>query len=488
MSTPTLEEIISPTTLPLLPPAAVRLLDALDDPAVDPSGIATLLTREDTLSRKLLQAANSGHFKLNEPCTTVDRAMMHLGLSTVRTLVLGFSLVDLTRKLGHGFDLLGFWSRCFYSAAAARRIAVLTRCCDPEEAFLAALMQDIGMMAIQTALGDRYTDIIARTGGNHRLLPHWERASLGFTHAEAGGSLGDHWGLPGQLVEPIRHHHRKVTNPNTYGPTVNTVVLASQIATMAATPDPKASFATVSTMSRELFGLSVDDTRSLVETAARDKRGLSGLLEMKTDEATTVVAEADEALISQQSEVQQQAASLASGDLRDELDDDDVSCALRQRFERDLAMYFERAQAGKTCLGLIFGEVDDYDALKKKLGSGEVENLMNAVADRIRRRTGATGQLCRLRDGRFAVIAPGASRIDAAQLAEHVRVDIEREPFDPHDAAVTVSLGVAVLDSAVAEHLVRSELLVQLSRNATLAARRAGRNCVRVFRARHKQT
>lgn len=480
MTAPLLDELLTFPDLPMLPPAAVRLLDLMDDPLIDPSEIGGLLGREPELSRNLLLAVNSGHFKLDKPCTSVDRAMLHLGLSTVRTLVLGFSLVDLSKSLGRGFNLQDFWRRCFYSAAAARRIAVVTRSCNPEESFLSALMQDIGMMAMQSVLGPRYANIVKRTQGNHRLLPHWERAQLGFTHAEAGAHLAERWGLPAQLVEPIRHHHTKITDPNLYSPTVNTVALACQIATLGTTPDPQASFITVGTMSKKLFSLSVQDTRALLKAAAQDTRGLSGLLDMKGDGGSVIA----EALVRQQSEMHQEAASLLPADLADEPSAREAAArrVLRQHFERDVARDFDRARGGNMSLGLILGEVDDYEALKNKLGSEEVDRILKAVGERIRHCTEDTGQLCRLEDGQFAVIVPRASRVDAARLAERLRLDVNEQALGPPGTTVTVSLGVAALEPAVADYLVRWELLVQLSRNATLAAARAGRNCVRVFK------
>ena len=68
---------------------------------------------------------------------------------------------------------------------------MITRVCDPEHAFLAALMQDIGMLAMLSTMGASYLDILKRAGDNHARLPHWERATLGYTHAEVGAFLAE---------------------------------------------------------------------------------------------------------------------------------------------------------------------------------------------------------------------------------------------------------------------------------------------------------
>ena len=93
--------------------------------------------------------------------------------------------------------------------------------------------------------------------------------------------------------------------------------------------------------------------------------------------------------------------------------------------------------------------------------------------------------MCRYGGEEFAIILPGASRLDAARTAERLRKAIEGEPFRLTDAAesvpVTASFGVAALEPAVSMALPRRQLLIQLADNSLYAAKQAGRNCVRVF-------
>ena len=210
----------------------------------------------------------------------------------------------------------------------------------------------------------------------------------------------------------------------------------------------------VMAMSKALFDLTAEQTRSLMQQTARDSKGLSGLLDLK--------------------ETQQPRP---------------VPVDLRKQFEQTLARQFDRAVAGDGVLGLIIGEVDVMDELLTRFGANAAGRTLDAVRERVRRRCGS--EPLQLPDGRFAVILPGARRNDAAALAERLRQDIAAAPFDVRDddgrlepLLISISAGVAALEPAVAQRISRPDDLSTVAENALRAAVRAGRDCVRVFTPR----
>ncbi len=442
-----LEDALPDGLLPMLPAAARKALELVGATGVDPRELTMLIERDELMSARLLRAVNAGRFNLTEPCTSLEAAIEHLGLSTVRLLVIGFSLVDLTRGIGDDLDLTEFWRRCFYAAAAARRLAAITGSGDPEVAFIAGLLQDIGMLAMLSALGDRYREVLTRAIGNHTDLPRIEQAAVGFTHADAGAHLSAHWGLNVDLVAPIRLHHQSVTGLRGYGPEVAVVALASRMSS-------NENIKSVMTMSKALFDLTAEQTRSLMQQTARDSKGLSGLLDLK--------------------ETQQPQP---------------VSVDLRKQFEQALSRRFDRAAAGDGVLGLIIAEADAMDELLSRFGANATRRTLDAVCVRVRRRCGSDP--LQLPDGRFAVILPGARRNDTAVLAERLRQDIAGAPFDVRSddgsvesLLISISAGAAALEPAVAQRISRPDDLATVAENALRAAVRAGRDCVRVFTPR----
>ncbi len=449
MTTDHLDDALPDDLLPTLPAAARKALELVGTTGVDPRELGVLIERDELMGARLLRAVNTGRFNLTDPCTSVEEAIGHLGLNTVRLLVIGFSLVDLTRQIGEDLDLTEFWRRCFYAAAAARRLAAITGSGDPEIAFIAGLLQDIGMLAMLSALGDRYREILTRADGNHTDLPRIEQAAVGFTHAEAGARLGAHWGLNADLVAPIRLHHQSVIGLRGYGREVTVVALASRMSS-------KQNIKSVMTMSKALFNLTADQTRSLMQQTARDSKGLSGLLDLKETPGPQPVP---------------------------------VPVDLRKQFEQALSRRFDRAAAGDGVLGLIIGEADAMDELLTRFGANATRRTLDEVCERVQRRCGS--EPLQLPNGRFALILPGARRNDAAVLAERLRQDIAAAPFDvrlddgrSEPLLISISAGAAALEPAVAHRISRPDDLATVAENALRAAVRAGRDCVRVFTPR----
>ncbi|MHC5046269.1 MAG: sensor domain-containing diguanylate cyclase [Planctomycetota bacterium] len=487
MTTSILDKVISCPRLPVLPPVAVELMELIRDPDVEPAAIDALLKRDPALAARILDAVNCQHFEPQQPCSTVGVAAAAIGLSPISSLAAGFSLMDVTRCYEPDLDLLDYWRRCLISAAAARHIATVTRGCNPQDAFIAALMQDIGMLALRTALGQAYFDVLTRARGNHRVLPRWERTLLGFTHAEVGAMLGRKWNLPVRLVDPIRRHHHRNAGDSDHAPIVNTVVLGCQISYLCAAPMRESDVARAGAMSRRFFDLSSVEARTLLAGASRDAGTLSAQLVVKGDRFASpgaILAEANNALVADQCRHVRQVDALPQLGTAPPAADDLAGVADRRRFERDLSTWFQRARAGGNCLGVILVEIDELATLRDGHGPPGAA-VMGALVPLLRGDGAADRIVSNYGPGTFAVIAPGASRFDSAKLAERLRQDIERQRIDAGADAghvqVTASIGVAALEPAVADRLHDPGPLLRLADEALRTARRAGRNCVRIF-------
>src|SRR5271170_887139 len=135
------------SNLPSLPAIAIQVLELAQKADVDIAEIARTISKDPALSTKILRTVNSSFYARSQHVSTISHALVILGLQSVKTLVLGFSLVtNLTR--GKGFEHLSYWRRSIYSATAARIVSAKANVVQQEEAFLIALLMDIGVLVL----------------------------------------------------------------------------------------------------------------------------------------------------------------------------------------------------------------------------------------------------------------------------------------------------------------------------------------------------
>ncbi len=492
MSAPTLEEVIACPALPSMPAVAIDVLELTRDKDVKLQTIADVVQNDPALTAKILRTVNSSYYGLAKPCPTITRALAYLGLSTVKSLVLGFSLVDITRKSANEFDLTSFWQRSLYSAAAARYLASKTGKCDPPEAFITALMSDIGMLAIHATASDAYGDAIARTEGDHQRLLQLESDLFGFDHTEAGEQLGIHWRLPPQIAQAIRHHHDLETGDNLDLDKLVSTACGTSVAVCTADPGP--AVARVRRRMIKYFGLTTADVQSLVENLSDETSELSQLFKMPTGapiDANRILAEAEEAAVEHQLAVRRETENLKRTNdklARQARTDGLTNIGNRKRFDEELAKRFEQARVFNGCLGLIILDVDNFKTVNDVHGHQAGDTVLTELASRLAEVVRSADLVCRYGGEEFGVVLPGASQADLAAVAERLRRSVTERPFQSTDATgnkmslnVSVSLGVAVFAPDTAHALGTTGQLIAAADKALYVAKKSGKNCFRFF-------
>ncbi len=138
MNTELVKKVRQCPNLPSLPSIAMQILELASKPNVDIAEIARLISKDPALSTKILRTVNSSFYGRSQHVSTISHALVILGLQSVKTLVLGFSLVStLSKDKQRGFNHLNYWRRSLYAATAARTIAAKMKIVQQEEAFLA---------------------------------------------------------------------------------------------------------------------------------------------------------------------------------------------------------------------------------------------------------------------------------------------------------------------------------------------------------------
>ncbi len=206
-----LRPLVSQTqALPALPQVYAELLTVLRDPRSDARAVGRLIARDLGMTAKVLQLVNSAFFALRRQVTSAEQAVAILGLETTRALVLSahvFAEFDTSRV--PGFDLNALSAHGLQAACFARAICRAEGLLGPpaENAFLAAMLHDLGKLILASSRPQEYGSIWAAVTAGEGSLLAAERESFGDSHAEVAAYLLGLWGLPTEVVEAVAFHH-----------------------------------------------------------------------------------------------------------------------------------------------------------------------------------------------------------------------------------------------------------------------------------------
>lgn len=144
----------------------------------------------------------------------------------------------------------------------------------------------------------------------------------------------------------------------------------------------------------------------------------------------------------------------------------------RRYFETRLEAEVERARRQRQDLALLLIDIDDFKRVNDTRGHLEGDRILREVADLLRAGVRIFDVCARYGGEEFVIVMPAASAMVAQQVAERIRLRVERN-FSNDSPMVTVSVGVGMLDSAS-----NADELVDIADRALIAAKRAGKNVV----------
>lgn len=214
-ATLTIEDIIKKTAeLPTIPAAALAVMREADSATGTARTISQHLASDQALSARVLRLANSAYYGLPKQVTDLSEAVVLLGMRSVRNLAVVAATYPWMQKplSGYALEPKALWSHSFAVAVGSQLIARRTNACDPDLAFTAGLLHNIGKVAMSVWLDRKLAAVLGLAQRDRLAFDEVERKLLGFDHAEVGAYLAETWNLPSSLIDPIRYHHNPSAN------------------------------------------------------------------------------------------------------------------------------------------------------------------------------------------------------------------------------------------------------------------------------------
>lgn len=196
------------TDLPTLPSMMATITRLMQDPRTSAEELGRAISADPSLVSKVLKLVNSAFYGFPGRIGTITQAIVILGFSTIRNVVLTTSVLKAFGKGGTaGVDVGRFWEHSLLTGAIARALAMEREANFIEETFIAGLLHDMGRIVLSQKLPAEFEKVLKAKRDSGLPQLEAEQAVLRLTHGDIGGWLARKWNLPLPYVEVMRLHH-----------------------------------------------------------------------------------------------------------------------------------------------------------------------------------------------------------------------------------------------------------------------------------------
>ena len=202
-----LRKLLSSAQLPALPQSAIRLLELSRDPENGPAEFAMPIEADPGLTGQVLRFVNSSYFGFSREISSVKLGITLVGVRTIKNFALWSAVFSLMPNPKCGpFDLKSLWQDSLRRGLFARAMGKLLGLREAEEAFAAALLQDMAVPLLAKELPADYNELLLQRAGGRQRLSDLERERFGWDHAEAAALMARKWNLPAEFAAMVESH------------------------------------------------------------------------------------------------------------------------------------------------------------------------------------------------------------------------------------------------------------------------------------------
>jgi diguanylate cyclase (GGDEF)-like protein len=476
---------------PSPPGVATHIIELAQDPEIEMGKVAKALSMDSALSTKVLRIANSPLYAQRRKSENLRQALVVLGLNATLTLALSFSLVKSLRGgKSNGLNYKFYWRRALLAATAARALGDAMRQSLAEEIFLAALLQDVGMLALDQAMPDLYRNG-EKLQRDHAALAEHEKKRLQVDHAHVGGWLMRNWHLPERLYRAIEHSHQLDLTPSTDSARIfdRCVALSGPVADLFLLEPEQRPFAETALCAERSLGLDkmafgqvlgtigamIPETEAIFDAELLSKQHPEMILEQAREvlmlrslhalrEINTLRASTD-------------AAPAPGLELEEETRRDALTGVYNRGYlEQFLAREFENSTRHKWPLSVAFVDLDNFKQINESFGQQAGDRVLQATARILRGNTRETDLIARHGGEEFVVVLPATDAETAHSICERIVMAFRNtgHVVGSHHAKVTVSIGCATHGNQI--QFVNYTDFVKAADQALYTAKSRGRN------------
>ncbi|RKX80286.1 MAG: HDOD domain-containing protein [Spirochaetes bacterium] len=197
--------------MPSLPTTVTKILEICNNPRTSPADLNKVISLDPVLMGKVMKLINSAYYGLSQKVTSLVRAIIMLGINTVKNLALSTAVLG---SLGdsrnfQALNMEGFWRHSLCVGVTAKKMAKKLKIgeSDLEEYFIAGLLHDIGKIPLNNRLSEGYVRSMGYSDMDRIPLFIAEKETMGIDHGETGRLIVENWKLGPALRDAVAYHH-----------------------------------------------------------------------------------------------------------------------------------------------------------------------------------------------------------------------------------------------------------------------------------------
>jgi len=202
------------TRMPSLSVTMMKVLEICNAPETSPDDLNRVISLDPILAGKVLRLINSAYYSLRDPVTSLTRAVMLLGINTIKNLALSAAVLKSLegKDSFRGLCANDFWLHSLGVGVASKFLAAElgVPLAEREEYFVAGLLHDLGKIPLNREYAMEYRDVLKKAEQENRSLHETEDEIFGFNHCLVGEMIINKWQLGRLFLNTLRHHHHPV--------------------------------------------------------------------------------------------------------------------------------------------------------------------------------------------------------------------------------------------------------------------------------------
>lgn len=191
--------------LPAIPAVVQEVIASFKNANLDSAILAHKIEQDQSLSARVLRVANSTFYGFPRKIGSIQDAVVVIGFSGVRSLVLAAGFVHAFPPTpGGSFDRQTYWKRSFRVAGYAKALAQCLRQ-GQQMAFTAGMFYDVGELVLDVCIPEQFVGILEQQKSSGLTLIEIERSELGCDHASIGAEMARRWNFPPEIEHAIHY-------------------------------------------------------------------------------------------------------------------------------------------------------------------------------------------------------------------------------------------------------------------------------------------